>query len=410
MNFFTYQWQRKCLALLTAIIVWVLVNNSILSQKTIKFVPIRIVNLPVDKTIQGLLPNGFLSKRVSLTLRGTKEVIDKLEPGDLEVILDVSHLPNEAIIQVLKNNLVSLNPNINLTNHIKAVTHPEFMIKMSPMITESIPVTIRKPTGEPPKGYQFLDVWPTTLTQVVSGPQEQVLQLKSKGIDLTFNLDEISAAELDELESERGLNDNEVSFYVPAGWKKIELPVLSNFTELLNDSSADHLHLNFLRKELLPLKSELPVHVFYPLKNSSTINPNTYPLINNRWVVNKNFVPILEVPLLAKDVSKLFLEIVKNNIQLNVVAAAKEERKKLEWGIGFTDEAHLENTYVALLLNHTKGINGLTSNIEELEKHFRKRFRMYMQKIELYLTPTKPLELNCCLQDDHIMIEVQNED
>lgn len=410
MHFFTYQWQRKCLAFLTAIIVWYLVNNSIISQKTIKFVPIRVVNLPNDKTIQGLLSNGFLSKRVTLTLKGTKEVIDKLEPGDLEVILDVSNLPNESIVQLFKKNLVSLNPNINLANHITSVHHPEFLVRMSPMITDHVPVSIRPPLGDPPKGYEFLDIWPSSLVQLVSGPQEQVLNLRSKGIEIAFNLDEIRQEQLDELESEQGVHDNEISYYVPAQWKKIELPNLSSLPEMLNDADAQYLHINFLRNEYLPLKNDIPVHIFYPIKYTDKVNPKSHPLASNGYVEINNYVPVLQIPLFIRNVSKLFLEIIKNNIELNIVAAPKEERKKLEWQIGFTDSSHLEDTYVAYLLNHVKTSGSAASKMDELEEHFRKRFQNYMQKMTLYVSPGIPLKLDCTLQEDHIVVKIADGD
>ena len=81
---FLHNWQRKLVAVLTAIVIWLFVNHSINETKTIFNVPIRIINLPPDKTIPGLLPNGMLSRRITLTLTGAKDVIEEMEPGDLE--------------------------------------------------------------------------------------------------------------------------------------------------------------------------------------------------------------------------------------------------------------------------------------------------------------------------------------
>src|ERR1051325_7825486 len=145
-SFFFHQWQRKLVALLTATVIWIFVNHSITSSKTIPSVPIRVINLPTDKTIQGLLPNGFLGKRTTLTLNGTKDVIDQLESGDVEVILDVSNLPSDGIVQITKKNLISLNPNLNLPANVTSISHPEFFIKMRPILTEKSPVTIYAPT------------------------------------------------------------------------------------------------------------------------------------------------------------------------------------------------------------------------------------------------------------------------
>src|SRR5271154_7194218 len=89
-SFFFHNWQRKILALLTAIIIWIFVSHSIQETKTIANVPIRIVNLPSDKTVLGITPNGILTRRISLALTGTKDVIEDLETGDVEVLLDAS--------------------------------------------------------------------------------------------------------------------------------------------------------------------------------------------------------------------------------------------------------------------------------------------------------------------------------
>lgn len=290
-NFFFHQWQRKLVALLTAIIIWVFVNHSITSSKTIPFVPIRVINLPIDKTVQGLLPNGFLTKRATLTLTGARHVIDQLEPGDVEIILDVSNLPNDAIVQVTKKNLVSLNPNINLPSNVTSITHPEFVIKMRPILTEKIPVIVDAPSGEAPKGFDFLDIWPIHLIQTVSGLEEDVLNLKNRGLELAFNLNEITKEQLELLQS-NSLYDDEISFPIPEPWKKINIPFSAHGPENLNDPEAKHLQITFLKQQLLPIKHNIPLYIFYSLKNSDTINPETYGLSTSPFIQMKNDLPI----------------------------------------------------------------------------------------------------------------------
>jgi hypothetical protein len=405
-NFFLYQWQRKLVALITAIVIWIVVSHSITATKTISSVPIRVINLPTDKTIHGLLPNGFLSKRATLTLTGTKDVIEQLEPSDLEILLDVSNLPSEGIVQVTKKNLVSLNPDINLLNHITYVSHPEFVIKMSSMVTEKIPVTIHPPVGEPPKGYEFLDIWPMFLTHTVSGPQDQILALKNKGLELTFNLSDITKEQLDHLKvSTEDKYSDEVSFYVPNQWKKVSIPFLNNIQEVLNDPEAKNLRIDFLRKEPLPLNGNIPIRVFYPLKNSATINPSTFALEPNAFIQIKNNIPILTLPLFAQNVSKLFLDIVQDNIEIEIIAAPKSEREKLDWSVCFINDHQLEDTYVAFLLSNMKSTSS-SAKAQEREKFFRQRFRSYLQKFALYLSPTSKFDLDSSLQDKSVVVRI----
>ena len=98
-------WKRKLIAIVGAIAIWLFVHQSITTSRTISGVPVRIVNLPHDKTVAELLPNGILNRRVTLTLNGTKDVVDRLEPSDLEVIVDATGRPDEWILQISKKNL-----------------------------------------------------------------------------------------------------------------------------------------------------------------------------------------------------------------------------------------------------------------------------------------------------------------
>jgi hypothetical protein len=406
-NLFFHQWQRKLMALVTALIIWVFVNYSITSSKTIPSVPIRVINLPPDKTIPGLLPNGFLSKRISLTLSGTRDIIDQVEPGDVEVILDISHLPSDGIAQITKKNLISLNPNINLSKHVTSVSHPEFVIKLDPILTEKIPITITEPIGQAPPGYDFLDIWPVQLYQTVSGPREDVLALKNQGLELTFDLNKISREQLDGLTG-NGPYDDEISFYIPDAWKQVPILFSTKGYEAMNDPESKNLQINFLRKQLLPIKTNLSLHVFYPLKNSDAINPKTYPLAESEFIHFQNDIPVLELPLYAANVSKLFLEVVKDSIEIDIVAAPQTEREKLEWGVSFIDDAHLEDTYTAFLLSNSKSSEPLPGSAGQKELHYRNRFQLFVQQFALYLTSDYPLELEARLENNQVVVHIPN--
>ncbi|MDP1879566.1 MAG: hypothetical protein Q8K60_01340 [Parachlamydiaceae bacterium] len=404
-----FQWQRKLFAIITAMLIWFFVNHTITTSKTIPSVPIRVINLPVDKTIQGLLPNGFLIKRTTLTLSGTKEIIEQLEPGDIEVLLDVSNLPNEAIIQINKKNLISLNPNINLSKHITSVTNPEFVIKMSPVLTEKIDIHIHPPIGSAPSGYVYLDIWPIHLIQTVTGPQDQVLQLKNQGLDFTVNLDEITKEQLEDIFKKNPQND-EVSFIIPENWKKVNIPFMTRGLVPINDPEANNLKINFLKKALIPFAKEIPVHIFYPLQFSQLINPSTYALEASEYIHFKNDLPILNLPIFVKNVSRFFVEVVKDNIELEIVTVPKTERERLEWSIGFINVNHLEDTYTAHQLSQFKEVDQeqLTKRNREKEDYFRRRFRLYMRRFKLYLSSQYKLELESKLEGNKISIHIPN--
>ncbi|EFB41155.1 MULTISPECIES: CdaR family protein [Parachlamydia] len=408
-DFFFHNWGRKAVAVISAIIIWFFVNHSILETKTIPNVPVKIVNLAPDKTVLGLLSNGILERRMTLTLTGTKDVIQDLEPGDVQVLLDASTADSDDwVVRISKKNLVSLNPAINLLQHITAVDHAEFVIKLTKLVTAKIPILVMPPVGNPPEGYEYLDVWPQKLMQTLSGPREEIERLKNKGLKLTFNLDKIASADLDKLSNDPSHTyDDEISFPVPEKWKQVAIPFRQYAMEEINDPEAANLRIDFLRKKLLPLKQELPVQVFYPFKNSSDINPHTYSLSFQGPIIEKNGISIFSVPLYVKDVSRLFLDIIRDNLQIVVIAAPKDEREILQWSIEIIDAHALEDTYVAYSLSalpEDKNVSALSSKRQETL--LRERFREYVQRLALYVTPDRKLLLDSRLDDNQIKVQI----
>lgn len=406
-SIFVNNWQRKLVALVAALIVWFLIDNSITDTKTIPNVPIRVLNMPQDKTILGLLPNGVLQKRVTLTLSGSKDVVDELEAGDLEVVLDASTAnSDEWIVQINKKNLVSLNPDIDLSHNINQVEHSELVIKLSRLITAKIPITIEPPSGEPPPGYEYLDIWPLKLTQTVSGPEEEIQKLKARGLDLSFDLSEITKDDLDSIKSSPGnFHDDEIRFLVPNKWKQVSIPFHNNALEDINDPEAQVLRIYFLKKQVLPIEKKIPMSIFYPLQTSETINPETVKITSGKYVEMKNGIPIFTVPLYVKDVSRLFLSIVRENLLLTLTAAPQKERQILEWSLEVINPNELENTYVAFLITHlSSGKNGQTTLPKKREMLIRKRFRDYLSRLTLYISQDQKLNLESVMEDGKITI------
>ncbi len=407
---FLNNWQRKIVALIAAIVIWLFVNHSIIETKTIPNVPIRIINLPADKTIVGLLPNGMLSKRITLTLSGTKDVIDEIDQGDLEVLLDASMTEqDEWVVQIGKKNLVSLNPNIDLLHHITQVSHTEFVIKLSRLLTAKIPITILPPVGDPPSGYEFLDIWPRTLLQTISGSEEEIKALKSRGLELTFDLSEVTKAELDGLKTMgQNFHQDEVSYPIPNKWKQVAIPFHNYTLEEINDPDAQSLRIDFLRKQFLPIEREIPITVFFPLQNSDTIKPENYSLDISGNITKKNDIPILSIPLYTRDVSQLFVETVKDYLQIVIVAAPPEVRQNLEWSLEIINSQVLEDTYVAFFLANDPATNknGQSAFYKQRELSLRKRFQEYAHRLSLFISKDKKLSLESKIEGKQIKVKL----
>lgn len=397
-------WPRKLVALVSAMFIWLLVSQTVTMTRTISDVPVHIINLPSDKTVVGLLPNGFLNRRISLTVTGSKSAVQDLRPGDIEVVINADGHKESWIASIDKRNLVSLNQDHNIRKHITDVSTNDLFIKLSRLLTDEVPVIIHNPVGDPPKGYHYLDVWPKYLTQKVSGPEEQVRALKEKGLDLTFHLDRITETELDTLYNQQGKRD-EIIFKVPETWKKVSIPFHDNALEPLNDPRAELLRIDFLKQELIPLSSELPITIFFPLKYSNTINPQTYSLETSTIVQKKNGLKRLVVPLYVRDVSRLFLEVVKNNLLFVIVAAPQNTQESLDWAVEFIDEKALEEAFLDASLKQAEEQWEGESLSKYSEQTIRSRFRNYMRKLVFFTEDGKPLNLRAQFNANTITLE-----
>lgn len=405
---FLENWQRKLISLVLAMIIWLVVSHSMTVTKVVHNIPVRITNLPPEKTIEGMQANGFLNRKISLTLTGNKTALDDLSGKDLEAIIDATGKSEEWIATIGKKNLVSLNPELETAKMISKVSPFEMIIKQSKLVSEKIPVIITQPIGEAPKGYQFLDVWPYQLSVTVNGPEETVKRLKNRGIKLTFNLNDISHSELETLQTSKQEGQmDEISYFVPNAWKKLNLPMLSETQIEIDDPQAKALRIDFSRQDLLPIGASIPVTVFFPPKYSHTLNPETYSLAINEFISKKNGIKMTNLPLYAHGVSRLFLDTVKDMIQIVIVACPKSERETLLWNAQFMYPHELEDRYIAKVLSESSDeIGDVQPHLRE--DYLRNRFRSYMNRFRLYTPHNKKLSLKIELQANTISVTPQN--
>ncbi len=403
---FLANWPRKLVALLAAIVVYALVNNSITTTRTIANVPVRIVDLPPDKTVEGLLPSGILSQRVTLTLTGSKRILEELEPGDLEVLIDASNKGEQWIAQIGRKNLIGLNREIDLLPNITRIQHSELILQLARLITVKIPVTIAAPYGEPPNGYQFLDIWPRRLYHTISGPEGQVEELQMTGLQLQFDLGKITRQELDELQVEgpEWLED-EVSFSIPARWKRVAIPFHANALEEVNDPDASDLQIDFLRQELLPLRQKLPIRVFFPPRYRASLNANTHHLKSNDLVSERSGGAVLNLELSARSTSREFLDAVRDQLELTIIAVPEDISKTLRWTIQVVDVNALEAHYVRQLMARVAQEDNEDRSDSDRANALRQRFRDYLREMEIVTMDDQRLNLRATLDGSEILLE-----
>ncbi len=402
---FVEHWSRKLVSIVLAVIIWLVVNHTLTSTRNISNVPVRIIHLPSGKTVEGMQPNGRLAKKLTLTVVGNKSLIDELTPSDLEVVIDASDKPDEWIVTVTKKNLVSLNPEIDISGGISRVYHPNFVIRMTKLVTDQIPIVITQPIGEAPRGYQFLDVWPYHLSLTVSGPEEVIKRLKLKEQRITFNLSDISKSQIDELSLKSEGSSEVVSFFVPDQWKQINIPILSDSPIEIDDPQAKALRIDFVRCNLLPVDASIQLSLFFPPENLKQLNPENTSIAAGSLVQFNMGTPLITYPLFANGVDSLFLETVRDMIEIVIIAAPKSERKLLDWSVQFVNPRLLEDRYVTTLMSDVsdRDIRLLQPTLRE--EYLRNRFRSYMNRFQLFRADDSKFDLTVFLKDRQIQIE-----
>lgn len=390
---FLNNWPRKVLSILLAITVWFLVNKSLSTTKTILNVPVKIENIPPGKTVEGIQSNGLMNRRVNLILTGNKQLLEDLNANDLEVVFDASGHKGEWIASIQRKNLRSNNPDINVSQGISRVSQQNFIIKLTNLVTEKIQVIISKPIGEPPRGYQFVDVWPYQLYVTVSGPEDIVKKLKNRGLKLTFNLNDIPRKSLDTLRATSTEKHSDVvSYFVQDSWKQISLPLLSPTPIEINDPQARFLRIDFLRYEMLKLDSPVPISLYFPPSTSGSINPSKVHLTPNSLVENRNGVKVFTDPLYVKGVSELFVDVIKDMVEIALIVKPNAQGC-LEWSTQVINARALEDRYVRSIKSDVSDEDIRELEPQAREEYLRNRFRSYINRFQLYKSADEPFEI-----------------
>jgi hypothetical protein len=276
---------------------------------------------------------------------------------------------------------------------------------MTKLVTDQIPIVITQPIGEAPRGYQFLDVWPYHLSLTVSGPQEVIKRLKLKEQRITFNLSDISKSQIDELALKSESNSEVISYYVPEQWKQINIPLLSDSPIEIDDPQAKALRIDFVRCNLLPVSTPLQLSLFFPPDNLEILNPANTSLAPNQLVKFTKGTPLISYPLYANGVDNLFLETVREMIEIVIIAAPKSERRLLDWSVQFVNPRLLEDRYVATLMSDVSDRDIRLLQPILREEYLRNRFRSYMNRFQLFRADDTKFDLNISLKGEQIFVE-----
>ncbi|MCH9633534.1 MAG: hypothetical protein S4CHLAM7_02620 [Chlamydiae bacterium] len=129
-SFFLNNWQRKLISFLLAIIIWLLVNHSLISEKTYSNIPVKIKNVANGMVIPGLKTDGNLEDTINLKIVAYKKVLDQLSPDDIQVVLDASSKDTDWVAIIQKKEVKFSNSLINPYPYIRTIEHEPFVISV----------------------------------------------------------------------------------------------------------------------------------------------------------------------------------------------------------------------------------------------------------------------------------------
>lgn len=160
-----------------------------------------------------------------------------------------------------------------------------------------------------------------------------------------------------------------------------------------------------MRCNLLPINAPLQLSLFFPPENLQYLNPENVNLAANPLVQFTKGTPLISYPLYANGIDHLFLETVRDMIEIVVIVAPKSERKLLDWSVQFVNPRLLEDRYVAKLMTDVSDhvIRVLQPALRE--EYLRNRFRSYMNRFQLFRADDSKFDLTVSLKDHQIQVE-----
>jgi hypothetical protein len=399
LRFLTENWPRKLISLVAAILIWALVSHSISVTKKVAPVSVHLVNVPQGYVLTGVQQNGVFDRTLSLQISGEKSLIESLRPSDLSVVLDASGKPQEWVAQLSSNDIRSTNPDLKLARRLQLISPREVIVKMSPMVSERLPVFFTDPIGEPPYGYECLDIYPRKLYVTVSGPEDQIKRMKAQGLALTLDLSTISRDEIEWLEQQIGSGKDEISLPIPGRWLKVRLPFL-NAQIPIDDPEATHARIIFVKEQMIPLNGPLPVTAFYPASSRGQFNPIETPLLIEGPISALHGIPVIDRPLFVSGVSRIFLDLVRGNLTLFVIARPDPETGLMPCNFQIMDLRALENKFLKRMLAESSGPT-------PREEAIRARFRSYLRKFQMLSGDNRPVRLEAVRVQEGIRVNLQ---
>lgn len=399
------QWLKLVFSICAGLFTWWYVHETQVSTRVFPEVYIWVQGLPQGKTILGLRKDGRLMRQISLTLKGRKSTLDKINNEQLEVVVNASNKGDVWKEELTTNELRCLNPNVKLERDIYHIEHNPLQIRLMTKVSRDVPVTILPPTGNLPKGYKLIDIWPQRLSQQVDGPEETVQALSSRRLFLPFDLNRITKQQL-ERSSDELTPGSEIYLKVPDSWKYVELPAPIGESRQLDDPDAENLTLVILKPALLKIDQPFPIRISplpLPTEGSPIINRAMTLTANSKQIIPINGLYFWNRPVYIEGVSKEFLETILPSLELVIYIGTTGH---ITSQIEIANLSRAERKYVQKTMQHHFERSGDPE--ESIQKHLSQQFWRYVSQMSFYGEAKRRFELDT-VTDKTTLIIKENE-
>ncbi len=101
-SFFRQDFQRKCIALFFALLIWFFVNQRISEVDTLSEIPIEIIN-----PNSNLMIASAKIPRASIMIRGSRKILNSLESKNIKIRLEIPQdvRPGMSTLLIYKENI-----------------------------------------------------------------------------------------------------------------------------------------------------------------------------------------------------------------------------------------------------------------------------------------------------------------
>jgi len=137
------------------------------------------------------------------------------------------------------------------------------------------------------------------------------------------------------------------------------------------------------------------------------MNPDSFPLASGGKVTSDRGIFIFNYPLFMRNVSRQFLDVIRGNLEIVLMARPKEDNMPLEWSSDVINVQALEETYIAhMISNETMfGYGEADGYAKKREEVLKKRFRLFLERVSFWINPKEKLSIEAVFDNKKIIVK-----